>query len=384
MMRAHRQSVLRRQGGPVRSAATLMRLSICVLALVVAAGCSPTPADPLDRTFAPDDPISAERLGAEFAARAGTDAAQDVAYLVAGAMISRCDTGERDGLLTSPAERACLRGLTIDDAWAAGVTDVLNTPPALSEPGWLTTLLLALAIVLAAPWAIDRSVRVTGWRLAGFSRGRWFRLGPVLQLVVALVAGVLVYALVLAVLIWLNVGWSHWWERGLPFYHLAKTKIRILSVVAGLDVLIVWFGIVDASSRIKSLLAPTSAPAAAPAPPRAAGATRTPRNIVICCDGTGNRAEGVEDGRRAVSNVRKFFEVAKSDVESEWLQDKWYDDGVGTGTSGEGKRLSMLSTRKNISDLASVWLTRCSRAAKAPSGPRARPRQTRPVCSMLE
>ncbi len=335
----------------MRSAATLMRLSICVLVLVAAAGCSPRPVDPLDRTFAPDDPISAERLGAEFAARAGTGAAQDVAYLVAGAMISRCDTGERDGLLTSPAERACLRGLTIDDAWAAGVTDVLNTPPALSEPGWLTTLLLALAIVLAAPWAIDRSVRVTGWRLAGFSRGRWFRLGPVLQLVVALVAGALVYALVLAVLIWLNVGWSHWWERGLPFYHLAKTKIRILSVVAALDVLIVWFGIVDASSRIKGLLAPTSAPAADPAPPRVAGATATPtptsRNIVICCDGTGNRAEGVEDGRRAVSNVRKFFEVAKSDVESEWLQDKWYDDGVGTGTSGEGKRLSMLEKLAN-------------------------------------
>ncbi len=35
-------------------------------------------------------------------------------------------------------------------------------------------------------------------------------------------------------------------------------------------------------------------------------------------------------------------------------------------------------------DLATAWLTRCSIAANVPSGPRARPTQMSPVCSMLE
>ena len=55
----------------------------------------------------------------------------------------------------------------------------------------------------------------------------------------------------------------------------------------------------------------------------------------------------MEDGRRAVSNVRKLFEVAQSAVESEWRQEKWYDSGVGTGTSGTSSRLSMLERVAN-------------------------------------
>ena len=39
---------------------------------------------------------------------------------------------------------------------------------------------------------------------------------------------------------------------------------------------------------------------------------------------------------------------------------------------------------RNIIDLATLWLSRCSMAANTPSGPRARPTQMSPVCSMLE
>ena len=76
-------------------------------------------------------------------------------------------------------------------------------------------------------------------------------------------------------------------------------------------------------TTIVALLAPTLTPGAAAHDP--AASTRTgPKNILICCDGTGNRSQAVEDGRRAVSNVRKFFEVAQSAVESGWRQEKWY------------------------------------------------------------
>src|SRR5215470_11424716 len=47
-------------------------------------------------------------------------------------------------------------------------------------------------------------------------------------------------------------------------------------------------------------------------------------------------------------------------------------------------RCSTRPARKNTVDFARVWLSRWSIAAKVPSGPRARPTQIRPVCSMLE
>jgi hypothetical protein len=55
----------------------------------------------LNRVLGADAAISAERLGEALAARAGTDAAQDVAHLLAGAMITRCEEGARDGIITT-------------------------------------------------------------------------------------------------------------------------------------------------------------------------------------------------------------------------------------------------------------------------------------------
>ncbi|MGC4081037.1 MAG: DUF2235 domain-containing protein [Vicinamibacterales bacterium] len=358
----------------VRSSAFLS--SVCILLLLCAAGCrragseratAPGADDVLTRTFEAGEPISAERLGGQLAARAGANAAKDVAYLVAGAMIAKCDSYSTpgDGLITTPSERTCLEALDIDGAWKAKVTEMLATPPAVSEPGLVTTLLLIALVVFACPWAIDRSMRIAGWRL-GFTRGKWFRLPSILQLVIAVVAGAVVYGVVLVVLILMNVQWNdllamdiHWrnllhtslWRdeahhalrssRVIDFYHLAHGKIRLLGILSGVVALSMrYFRIVDSSSRIKGLLSTT--PAAPSLPSR-----RSPRNLVICCDGTGNRAEAAADGRRAVSNVRKFFEVAQSDVESAWQQDKWYDDGVGTGTSGESRKLSMLEKLSN-------------------------------------
>lgn len=322
-----------------------------LITLTLCAACQGQPPQPdaLSDTFDVGDPITAERLGATLAARAGTDAAQDVAYLVAGAMISACDN-PRDGIISSSGERACLADQSIDKAWTARLDSMLATPPALSEPGWLTTLLLAVALILVCPWAIDRTIRVAGWRFAGLSNGKWFRLPAVVQLLLALVAAAVVYAAVVVVLIFMNIQSGDFiafdtravrWHRLIDLYHLAKVKLQLLGGLAALTALGVYaFTVRSASNRITALLRPG---AAAPEP----GTRRTPRNLIICCDGTGNRAEGVENGRRAVSNVRKFFEVAKSDVESDWLQDKWYDDGVGTGTSGESKELSMLEKLAN-------------------------------------
>ncbi|MGE3955497.1 MAG: DUF2235 domain-containing protein [Vicinamibacterales bacterium] len=324
----------------MRSSPSILVRCLCLVALLLASACSAPPpqADPLNQAFDSSEPITAERLGAELAARAGRDAAQDVAYLVAGAMISRCDD-PRDGFISTPAERTCLATLSLDDAWQARLDGMLATPPAISEPGWFTTLLLIAALLLALPWAVDRSVRITGWRLRQFTTGKWFRLHPLVQLLVAVVAGGMLYGAALLTLFAMNVQWSEPaapLQRLVDLYHLATPEIRLLGVVAGLGILYVWFGMVDASRRITGLVGGATG-TSTPLPGR-----RTPRNIVICCDGTGNRAEAVDGGRRAVSNVRKFFEVAKSDVESEWLQDKWYDDGVGTGTSGESKTLSTL------------------------------------------
>mgnify|MGYP006147012075 CR=1 FL=1 len=41
--------------------------------------------------------------------------------------------------------------LTLDDAWKASLDGMLVTPPAISEPGWFTTLLLIAALLLALP-----------------------------------------------------------------------------------------------------------------------------------------------------------------------------------------------------------------------------------------
>src|SRR5262245_1413536 len=59
------------------------------------------------------------------------------------------------------------------------------------------------------------------------------------------------------------------------------------------------------------------------------------KNIVILCDGTGNRDDAMEDGKPATTNVAKLYAALPTYVESGWTQVKWYDPGVGTMTSRE-------------------------------------------------
>lgn len=57
------------------------------------------------------------------------------------------------------------------------------------------------------------------------------------------------------------------------------------------------------------------------------------KNIIICCDGTGNRSDAMEGGKPALSNVAKLVQALQDRAGSGWRQVVWYDDGVGTGTS---------------------------------------------------
>jgi uncharacterized protein (DUF2235 family) len=81
-----------------------------------------------------------------------------------------------------------------------------------------------------------------------------------------------------------------------------------------------------------------------------------PKNIVICCDGTGNRSRTARDFTRIESNVAKFFDRVLPAEQCEWRQSKWYDAGVGTGTSTTSRRVALLGKAAN-------WV-----GAKAPSG----------------
>ncbi len=67
------------------------------------------------------------------------------------------------------------------------------------------------------------------------------------------------------------------------------------------------------------------------------------KKIVICCDGTGNRDDDVEDGKRCISNVRRFYELMRPPSKAEWSQVGWYDAGVGTGTSRVARRTGTLT-----------------------------------------
>lgn len=64
------------------------------------------------------------------------------------------------------------------------------------------------------------------------------------------------------------------------------------------------------------------------------------KNIVIFCDGTGNRHDAMENGRPAATNVYKLYSALKDYVDSDWTQVTWYDAGVGTGTSGQSRTAS--------------------------------------------
>lgn len=328
-------------------ARALLRGVIAGLA-VAALACSASPSDPLGATFTREEAISAEKLGAELAARAGTSAARDVAYLVAGALITNCDEGQRDGLIRTPSERACLAALTLDDGWRAQVTTILDTPTAISEPGHLFVLLLAAALFVFCPLAADRAVRITGWRLRHFTSGAWYRLWAPLRYVVALAAALLILAIAVGVMLWVDVGapWT-WWAQWPHYEALAHRQLQVLLGLTVLLALSKAWTLGDIAQRLRGLLIEGRRRPLTPGPVVPLLPRPTPKNILICCDGTGNRAQATEEGRRAVSNVRKLYEVALSAAESGWTQDKWYDDGVGTRTSGESRRLSMLEKAAN-------------------------------------
>ena len=69
-----------------------------------------------------------------------------------------------------------------------------------------------------------------------------------------------------------------------------------------------------------------------------------PKNIVICCDGTGNEIEG------NLSNVLKLYRIARRDQE----QRVYYDPGIGTiGQRDEWSRLKQ--NAKTIFGLATGY-----------------------------
>lgn len=66
------------------------------------------------------------------------------------------------------------------------------------------------------------------------------------------------------------------------------------------------------------------------------------KNIVICCDGTGNSPADQEDGKSCASNVWKFYDALIATPDCNWSQIGFYDPGVGTGTSSESRKLNFL------------------------------------------
>jgi len=91
------------------------------------------------------------------------------------------------------------------------------------------------------------------------------------------------------------------------------------------------------ASRVKVLT--TSVPFKSPA----TQVLREGRNLIICCDGTANSPDALDEtGRVAKSNVYKLFESLKDDAESMGRQLTFYDAGVSTGTSAESRTVSLL------------------------------------------
>jgi uncharacterized protein (DUF2235 family) len=65
--------------------------------------------------------------------------------------------------------------------------------------------------------------------------------------------------------------------------------------------------------------------------------------IIICCDGTSNDRAQMEEGRPAATNVFRLFDALTEDSLFGTVQITWYDEGVGTGTSGVSKKTNLLT-----------------------------------------
>lgn len=267
----------------------------------------------------------------------------DALGILAASLVARCDSGPANGLITDGIELACLEGVRLEDAGAIPIATFLTAPRHISVPGWMSLLLIAAGLVLTAPWAAGNVVRVSGWRFRTRTGGAWFRIPSLLLVGLAGGGGAAMFAVAVLVLLFLNVGlpW-HWPGQWRLFVSLAARPLWALAALAIGAGLVTGIRLTLASSRILNLGSRDGSrsadhPASAPLP------RPTPKNILVCCDGTGNQALSIEAGRRTISNVRKLFEIAQSPAESRWLQAKWYDDGVGTETSMPSARLNLLT-----------------------------------------
>ncbi len=96
------------------------------------------------------------------------------------------------------------------------------------------------------------------------------------------------------------------------------------------------------------------------------------KNIVICCDGTGNSSSDQEEGKSCTSNVWKFYDALITAPNCSWSQTGFYDSGVGTGTSSESKVLKfvgrMLALTGKTGDLIGKFAGILRRLVEAGTG----------------
>ncbi|MEO7190717.1 MAG: DUF2235 domain-containing protein [Vicinamibacterales bacterium] len=267
----------------------------------------------------------------------------------AGALVLECDRSPRDSVINTDAERLCIEAHPLWGAPALRVRDVLAQRRVVPRAGRMWVLGLDLALVLAAPWVAGRVVNGAGWRFRRRTKGAWFRIPAGWQWLLCGVSGAILGGIATVILLVVSLGlpWS-WDGRAAAFLTLSARSVIAFVVIGAGAALARGVKIAGDSTRILRLEVSTPGPAqsarAASAPAQVEHPRRpVPKNILICCDGTGNRAEAMEGTVRVVSNVRRFYEFATSSADSRWHQEKWYDDGVGTGTSGESKRIGLLA-----------------------------------------
>jgi hypothetical protein len=321
-----------------------MKSATVLLIAVLAAGCvSRSPYHPEsafvdangDRTITPDEleSLLAPRVGAG----------------VGVTLVNACDAFPRDSLLVTPSELRCLERLPVGAGSALPVQDALARPLKAPRPGWLTLVLVAVLVVLLTPVLVNRVVRAAGWFFMKWTAGAWFRLGIAAQVMLSLVAAFLVILGAAAALLLIYVPELRP-DMWIGFMVGARREV----VAIGVLTLLVAFAragrIVTASRRLLEIQR-SDDQSVSQHPPRA-----RLKNIVICCDGTGNRSRTARDFTRVESNVAKFFDRVLPADQCAWRQSKWYDAGVGTGTSTTSRRVALLGK-------AASWV-----GAKAPSG----------------
>lgn len=260
----------------------------------------------------------------------------------ARAIIAACDRSGTGTLATGP-ELECLAAERPDAAPGPRVQDLVAHTPARTWPERLALAGLAILGLLLAPAVTDRVVRMLGWLLKSSTRGAWFRLPAPAIWAAAVLTALAMATLVAALLLYTGA----WWPARMvaagpirmPSPRPLEVEMLIVALVAA-ACLVRGHTMHGAARRIRGLEAPAAAPPAAEPQP---SVRLQPKRIVICCDGTGNRADAIEEGRRTVSNVRMFHERVVPHTASQWDQTAWYDAGVATETSGTAVRLSRLS-----------------------------------------